>query len=481
MKLNAQLNWRQVAVFAVLGAILALMFMEIGLRGAAWWVWHAQQARNMEQAGNTGVVRVLCLGESTTQGQYTRFLEDALNRPGAQHRYAVIDAGRARTNTGLLLQGLPALLDQYRPQIVVAMAGINDGGARMVLKERGIVDASHLIRFFYLLWHRTDWAGNNAVPYLPSTTPAEPALNVSDEEARVENEARAAAAGSDAEGQLSALIVVHPTYALPYIVLSEWYCNFGRLQESGRVLAEMKKKVKGLNSRLAAARHMVLAGDSNEALAWLDATHAPDNDYRAFFWRGKALMRLQRWNEASRQFAQARSLEKGSSSLDLAAAECSLQRGQRVEAEGILKEAVIRWPDNERLVGSLAALYIETGRTHQAAELGSSDANRRTLCSSVTFATYRNIVSMVRRRGLLMVCMQYPMRPVAPLRHMLADMDGVVFVDNEALFAETVTREGFASVFVDRFAGDFGHCTDKGNQMIAKTLADAIHAAVEGK
>ena len=70
--------------------------------------------------------------------------------------------------------------------------------------------------------------------------------------------------------------------------------------------------------------------------------------------------------------------------------------------------------------------------------------------------------------------MQYPMRPVDLLKQLLPQSTDVIFVDNEKKFKELVAQESYDYYFIDRFAGDFGHCTPKGNQLIAEHLADII-------
>jgi len=52
----------------------------------------------------------------------------------------------------------------------------------------------------------------------------------------------------------------------------------------------------------------------------------------------------------------------------------------------------------------------------------------------------------------------------------------VTYVDNQDLFLDAVEKEGYRAYFIDRFAGDFGHCTEKGNRLLARNIAYAILA-----
>lgn len=70
------------------------------------------------------------------------------------------------------------------------------------------------------------------------------------------------------------------------------------------------------------------------------------------------------------------------------------------------------------------------------------------------------------------------MRPSDALRAILREAPGrVIFVDNEMPFREAVAKGGWSSVFVDRFAGDFGHCTRAGNRLLAASVAQALERA----
>jgi hypothetical protein len=74
--------------------------------------------------------------------------------------------------------------------------------------------------------------------------------------------------------------------------------------------------------------------------------------------------------------------------------------------------------------------------------------------------------------------MQYPLRSVDELRTILGDPADVVFVDNDASFREALRRAPWETWFTDDFAGDFGHTTPAGSELIAENAARAILAAL---
>ena len=91
-----------------------------------------------------------------------------------------------------------------------------------------------------------------------------------------------------------------------------------------------------------------------------------------------------------------------------------------------------------------------------------------------TIHNYRYIKRMVAGRGVKMVCMQYPMRSLEPLKHILDTLEDVRFVDNERSFTQVIAQESYDAYFIDRFAGDFGHATRKGNRLLAENVARVV-------
>ena len=74
------------------------------------------------------------------------------------------------------------------------------------------------------------------------------------------------------------------------------------------------------------------------------------------------------------------------------------------------------------------------------------------------------------------------MRSIAPLKKIFQGNErGIIFVDNEQVFKDGVKKEGTRAYFRDMFGGDFGHCTEKGNRLLAGNIARAILKEVFNK
>ncbi|MBU1998045.1 MAG: hypothetical protein ABIG46_08200 [Candidatus Omnitrophota bacterium] len=82
---------RQKIILIILGVFLALILIETGLRLRGFIILSLQERRNRFSLMQRGAYRIMCLGESTTIGQYPRFLENMLNQRNIGIKFSVID------------------------------------------------------------------------------------------------------------------------------------------------------------------------------------------------------------------------------------------------------------------------------------------------------------------------------------------------------------------------------------------------------
>ncbi len=150
-------------------------------------------------------------------------------------------------------------------------------------------------------------------------------------------------------------------------------------------------------------------------------------------------------------------------------------RGEYEQAGKIYREAMRVFPDDPRVYTAAALMYQQAGEAERARELfqKADQANTR-FAGPATPSNYRKIQKIIEDRGIQMVCVQYPMLDIASLREICPARGGIIFVDNGAVFREAVTAEGYAEYFQDNFAGYFGHCTPKGNQLLAENISRTL-------
>ena len=117
-------------VIVLSGFILSLALLEAGLRVGGFVLQSIQEHENLQSIKQRGIYRILCLGESTTQGQYPHLLDQVLNQRNIGVRFSVIDKGKSNTNTVFILNQVESYLAKYHPDMVVAMMGCNDKGVK---------------------------------------------------------------------------------------------------------------------------------------------------------------------------------------------------------------------------------------------------------------------------------------------------------------------------------------------------------------
>lgn len=179
--------------------------------------------------------------------------------------------------------------------------------------------------------------------------------------------------------------------------------------------------------------------------------------------------------QAEEYFKKSLDLDPANSWACLELAWVYKEQGQLAQAEQSLLKGAGPYRDRPKLYAALADIYQESGQDGQAQRYRNK-AKELGLCEyhPVTRQNYHKLKEATDKRKIRLVCVQYPMRDAAILKNIFNGQAGIIFVDNEHIFKEAVKREGYKAYFRDIFAGDFGHCTEKGNRLLADNIADSI-------
>jgi Flp pilus assembly protein TadD len=248
----------------------------------------------------------------------------------------------------------------------------------------------------------------------------------------------------DAEALVKKAIELNPKNDWAYIILGEVYDWTNR----GDKTEELFRKAVELNPR-------------EDVWAYINLGYL-------LFWNGRFL-------EAEKVFKKAIELrpEKDRAYINLGS--LLFKGGRFSEAEKVFKKAIELNPDNDTSYRFLASLYRHNDRKELAEEYCRKASKTRSAeYCPMAVSNYQKLKEILDKRGIKLVCVQYPMRNIGPLKKIFAAYDGVVFVDNEKVFKKAVVRGGYEEYFVDMFAGDFGHCTNKGNRLLAENIANVI-------
>jgi tetratricopeptide (TPR) repeat protein len=404
------------------GLFLGLLFVEAAMQAASRLLaWRQDFRRRPGSHGGPEAVRVLCLGESTTaptwgpvDHSWPRQLAEILDaeEPG---RFEVTNGAHGASNTDVLLKKAPDLLREHRPDVVIAMIGVNDSKwyARRAFPRLPSLPAPRtflLARYLYHEVFRRRFADGGSPPSGPVKFPSEAAAR-----AAKERDLRLARDRPDQFG---------PLLELGYIYRAEgdaasaekYFRKALALRPAGSAFIELSQIL------LTQERYAELI-DVGE---WAIASGA--RAWRIYIALGTAYERTGRLAEAEEAFRQA--------------------ARQNVFGEQRLLEFRVR---------------------HGAARDAVAGAPR-------TRENYRALRDLLKARGIGLICMQYPRRDVDDLRKIFPDDRDLAFVGNRENFEKALASARYEDLFVDRFGGDFGHCTRRGNRLIAESSAAAVRA-----
>jgi tetratricopeptide (TPR) repeat protein len=429
----------------------------------------------------------MCLGESTTQGQYPPFLEEILNQRNIGIKFSVIDKGIGGTNTEVILSELEANLDKYRPDMVVTMMGCNDGRGIMYYKD--IPEANTMIfkhcrvyRFMRLIYmHILNKLKKEGIYGLNDSS-----LNRKTKSDSKGYKQDAGVKGFyqknkeiEEEQVLKKAIELNPNDDSAYIKLGGLYKEQGKFAESEQTL----KKAIELNPNNDYAyqelgwfyKDQGKFAESEQALKKAIELN-PNNDsaYTGLAWLYKD---FEKFAESEQAFKKAIELNPKNDSAYIKLGWLYMAQWKLAESEQAFKKAIELDPDNECLYGSLAIIYCDMGN-NKLSKIYAEKANslRDKYYNSITVNNYHMLKQILDKRKIKLVSVQYPMLNIGPLKKIFKEETegSIIFVDNEKIFKDAIIKEGYREYFRDMFGGDFGHCTNKGNRLLAENIAQII-------
>jgi len=497
------------ALMCLLGFILFLVLLESGLRAGGFIILSYQDHRNKVSLKQQGAYRILCLGESTTQNQYPPVLEQMLNRNNRNIKFSVIDQGRAATNTSVILLHLESYLNVYRPDMVVVMMGINDRGVHIAYEK-----PSNFRIVLFLRSLRTYKLARLLGSRITSRTrERQPGLA----HARLEEGCASLEDGIRKEEALRKTIRLNPGNDKAYAELGRIYYDVGYFKKAYDAFKKAIESNPGNDAAYvglgwvyhdlwqtrndeACFKKAIEVNPGNDAayvgLGWLyhergqfDKSEEflkkaialnPGND-KAYFELGSLYYTFERPEKAEKLFQKAIELNARNDMAYAMLGRLYYRKGLVPQAAACFKNALEADVGNKsQFYAALGTLYAEMKRFPSAQE-SYNNANRLRLNSynSATADNFLRLKEILDSRNIKLVCVQYPMLSVEPLKRIFKeDGEGILFVDNEQTFKNGVIKAGYRSYFTDMFSGDFGHCTDKGNQLLAENIARIICSAV---
>lgn len=505
--------FRQKIVYVLAGIMLALAALELGMRITGKVLSYRQNRRNTMALQRSGAYRILCLGESTTAGQWPLFLEEMLNEKKTGLKFTVIDKGVPGTNTGFIVSMLEENIDRYKPDMVITMMGANDVWTNIVYRGTLAVRTEIFLKNFriYKLFRilAVNIAGKIQIRHDVKEAATAPVP---------EHDYLKLAGSYEAQGQYGEAIAMYrkaieadPDNSRIYQTLGMHYREQEKYEEAERVLQRaIEIDPRNDYAYVELGRCYLERKMWDKGIPVLEkAIDINPRETYAYLFLGMALNELQQCDKAIGILKGALNSDPDNVFALEALAICSEGPGLFKEREYAFKRLIAR---NHRA----AWAYVELGRSYGKQgrfaeeralyESGIESYQRKDFLyrlialsfekegrhnmarryfnmaaemsmkqyDHIMAQNYRLLKDIVKSRGLQLVCVQYPMRSAEPLKAMFEVTEGVIFADNEKIFKDAVAAGGYGEYFVDNFGGDFGHCTDKGNRLLAGNIADTI-------
>lgn len=574
-------------VLVFLGIFLFFVLLECGLRIGGYTFIKKKEAMIRTATAEKKDITIVCIGESTTDGQWPSYLEEYLQQYAPTRSYAVIDKGCAGASSSIILSDLDRMINEYKPDIIISMMGINDWGntgeaaGRKYTQIEAFVKTLRVYklfrimkeRFFYLFHQDYERGG---LPLLRESVQSEMKardlflrmkrslqylyvrvrfrhianLDALDahikyyrekkkyELARVLVETGLAQYPDanrlywhkaqlfivsdmypEASKLLEKIILNEPHFPLAYETLAHCYTMFG---DNERAFDALKKAIESEPDRVVLYVRLARSAFAlNRIESALDALKKAENidpffediylERTQYYFmidephQSEALyLKVIKMNPTHRnamafsQLAVLYSIAKryddierigkdllryfpdqysyeiynilGQNALlqgDFAGAEVYYSKIKEKD----IKDAIL--PD--RIIGRKGLVYFEQGEEMIAEYYFERAETRRMQKSSlVLLANYKKLRQIAEKNKIHLVCAQYPVRKLKSLQKMLEYSDDVVFVDNEKNFKDAMRETGYESLFIDNFGGEFGHCTEKGNRLLAENIAKTV-------
>ena len=293
----------------------------------------------------------------------------------------------------------------------------------------------------------------------------------------------------EAELQLKKALILDPNNAAIYLELGLIFEDQKKYEEA---FLTFKKAIgldpKNINVLKAFGRCYAAQGKYGEAI-WVYQKLLAISPYNYWdtYWNyvelGRLLRKEKRYEEAERILLKTIKINHKYFGAYDELGQCYMEQSQFQKAENLFKDAIATIQMDEKIYSrldgkfysALAQCYEVQGKKELAEENSKIAMKfKRAKLYPLTVRHYYEVADKTRERGIKLICMQYPLRSVEPLKEILKSKEGIVFVDNEKIFKDALREGSYDEYFTDVFAGNFGHCTYKGNQLIAKNLAKTI-------
>ena len=433
----------------LIGIFLSLVVLECGLRLAGWTISSYQQYKNNKALRNKAQYTIMCLGESTTAGQYPIQLQQILDKK-YPNKFSIIDCGIPGTNLESILNLLDNNINKYKFDISICMMGINNDLAEFTktnntefYKKYKNINLKIYKLFILLKLHLKNFLSKNII----FAQKIYNEKNLSVEDALI---LRKTGKFKEAEKVLKNILETNPNNEIAFLELSKLYSGF-----------LMEKTL---------AYNMAVTGLKKNF-----------NYEKEFYYEIIFEMDLLNKNFDSLKYYIKKVIDEDivvfSSGLKYSIYGYIKNYITEEQRKKILNEMISN-SNNDMDYGLLAIEAIKEKDYQKSKKyFDKAEEIRLNFPNRNTYKLYKFIIKKLLDNNIKVICMQYPVRSILPLQQQLKNesyYDKLTFISNEENFKYALMNHNYDKIFQDRFAGDFGHCTDLGNTLIAENVVKTL-------
>lgn len=502
----------------VIGLFFALLVVEVSL----WFFnWGQQQNRSKTSSvDHSQTYTILALGESTTAPAYDSsgrdyswpaLLEESLKQSslGEQINFKVINQGWSGLDSSGILEALEENLTAHEPDLVISMMGINDYGRIEYEAAAGIESESFLARF--KTYHLIKLIRKNLQDkWLKETANQSQTEQCNSIEACFNQAELALESGeiSLAREAWKNILKYDPQNRVALLQLTNRHLDWEETTKAWPYLQTLSENyVDDPQVNIALGRYYLIKEDFTQATNHYRRALTADPQLT------QAYMGLLYCSQSApdplKAFTQIISLIEENQLKDIELYRAMNGMAQRVGYEKDLFtfiEEPAELNEEPYLLVVIARYYFERGQYDQAEqyyqlstaheELGSVAAlelaelyrqTGRDLPKELNLSmvldpeedkyvvNYLKLYQSLQARNIPLIAVQYPRRSIEPLELIFGNKKNVWLVDNQLSFEQQVANQGYDSVFIDNFAGNFGHCSVEGNTLIVQNILKTLN------
>lgn len=396
--------------------IFIMLFVLFAVSFQRFYIPIKQKYSNNKILKNKSQYTIMCLGESTTAGQYPIQLQRILNEQ-YPNKFSVVDCGFLGANLETIFSSLESNINKYKPNIVICMMGVTNG----------FVSQDNSLR----------------IPYELRDERIDKAIMLKQQKQY-----------SEAIKVLEDILKEQPNNENAIIELMDLMYNYTDNQKFVYEMAIKNINKKDINVANKALIYKIIfeynlkIKDPEALKFYINQSIEKDSDIFTVVDMNHNL------------YGYIRNY---------------ITNKQREKILSIIGKVTVFIDKN---YGLLAIESIRNKNYQEAEEyFKKAEESRLNSPNIETYNQYKLILKKLTDNNIKVICMQYPLRSINSLQEQLKNepyYNKLTFISNEQLFKEALMNKSYDEIFKDQVGGDFGHCTDLGNILISKNIINVL-------